>query len=210
MKIVAISDTHNKHNEIKLPEGDMLIISGDVTGRGKLSEINSFFMWLNKVDFKYKILVAGNHDFCFEEQKQLMLEDMKGIKNLTYLEDEFVEIEDVKIYGTPYQPWFYDWAFNLPVGSTALKKKWELVPNNIDILVTHCPAYGILDMTLEGTLTGCRLLKEELSRIQPKYHVFGHIHEAYGEVIIDNTTFINASICNRDYNAVNKPIELKI
>lgn len=210
MKIVAISDTHNKHNQINLPEGDVLIISGDVTGRGKLHEIGSFFTWLNVQDFKYKILVAGNHDFCFEEPKQLMLEDMQGVKNLTYLEDEWIDIEGIKIYGTPYQPWFCDWAFNLPVGSTALKKKWEMIPSNIDILVTHCPAYNILDRTVDGTLTGCKLLKDELIRIQPKYHIFGHIHEAYGEMIVGNTTFINASICDENYKPVNAPIVLEI
>lgn len=215
MKIVAISDTHNKHKQIQMPEGDLLIVAGDVTSRGKFEEIGSFLKWYREQDFKYKVFVPGNHDFCFDpktrygQTRNALIEQITSLPNSYYLEDSWIMINDLKIYGTPYQPYFCDWAFNI-FEEDKLLKKWQLIPSNIDILITHCPAYNTLDKLEDGELVGCKLLRKELNRIQPKYHIFGHIHCSYGKLDSLRTKYYNVAICNEEYKVFNKPTEIMI
>ncbi|MFN8395634.1 MAG: metallophosphoesterase [Bacteroidia bacterium] len=121
--------------------------------------------------------------------------------NVIYLNDSGVEIEGVKIWGSPIQPWFFDWAFNRQRGAD-IAKHWALIPEDTDILVTHGPPYGILDRTDDGKLVGCEELIKVVERIRPKIHVFGHIHEAHGSLIKDGTHYVNASILNLRYMRV--------
>jgi Icc-related predicted phosphoesterase len=185
-----------------VPDGDILIHSGDATMGGTVSEISEFNFWIGKLPHKHKLFVAGNHDWLCDTNKKLAKE---MLFNVTYLEDEEVVIDGVRIYGSPYQPIFCDWAFNL--SSEKLVEKWAMVPSGLDILVTHCPPFGMLDKTDDGDVVGCPDLWDCVKVVKPKFHVFGHIHEAYGCKLDQETgtTFINASICDSQYRPNNKP-----
>jgi Icc-related predicted phosphoesterase len=118
-------------------------------------------------------------------------------------------IEGLNIWGSPVQPWFYDWAFNRKRGSE-IKKHWDMIPNNTDILITHGPAYGVLDKTIRGEPVGCEELRKRISVINPRISICGHIHEAYGQEFIAQTKFINASVLDVHYQLVNAPILFEI
>lgn len=132
------------------------------------------------------------------------------LKNCIYLEDKSVTIYGIKIYGTPWQPEFCNWAFNLPRGKACLEK-WDLIPDDTDILVTHSPPVGFGDLCCSGVRAGdVELLNSVQKRIKPKYHIYGHIHEGYGIRSDGRTVFINASICNMNYMPSNKPVVFDI
>ena len=215
MKIVAISDTHGKHKNLTLPKGDVLIHAGDVSSLGKESEIKDFLNWFSKTAFTYKILIAGNHDFYFEKigDNAKVLEELIPA-NVMYLNDSGVEIENLgkaslRIWGSPIQPWFYNWAFNRFRGED-IKSHWDKIPQNTDMLITHGPAYGILDKTTRNESVGCEDLLEKVKEVKPKFHICGHIHEAYGYIKHSGTEFINASVLDENYNLKNKPVVFEI
>ena len=199
MKFTVISDTHRKHGDIEVGSGDVLLHCGDFSGRGTKAQIIDFNEWLGTLNFKHKIVIAGNHDFLFEREPELA---RSLITNATYLEDAAIEIEGLKIYGSPWQPWFFDWAFNLNRGQD-LADKWALIPEDTDILMTHGPPHGIGDLTSRGERAGCEDLLSRINELSVKYHCFGHIHEDSGQWKIGETTFINASNCDLDYKATN-------
>jgi Icc-related predicted phosphoesterase len=206
MHIVCISDTHGAHESISIPDGDLLIHAGDVSKRGKEEEIIQFNQWLGTLPHKHKIIIAGNHDFYFEKQP-LIAKSL--ITNAIYLNDEGIELAGFKIWGSPITPWFYDWAFNRFRGAD-IRKHWSLIPDDIDLLITHGPPFGILDKTIQNKNVGCEDLWEVIERIQPKLHVFGHIHEANGIRQTESTLFVNASIMDFHYKPVNQAIELDL
>lgn len=203
MRIVAISDTHNRHDELILPDGDVLIHSGDATIQGTSPEIHEFAMWWNKQKYKYKVFVPGNHDWGFQIRRQL---SSTLIANLV---DEGREIEGLKVWGAPWQPNYYDWAFNLARGKD-IAAHWDLIPEDTDILVTHGPPHGILDENSSGLCSGCYDLRSKVAQIKPKLHIFGHIHEGYGEIRLDGTHFVNASACDRTYRIKNDPVVIDL
>lgn len=219
MKIVCISDTHGMIKQAKFPAGDVLVLAGDILQnyvRGDpimdsfcqeagLRELDEFVATL---DFKHVIFVAGNHDWLAERNKAAL----KTIKNMTYLCDSEVVIDGVKFYGSPWQPAFYNWAFNLLRKSDKLQRVWDAIPTDVDVLITHGPPYGILDKIdpkatrgREAAPLGCELLRERLNHIAPKLHVFGHIHGSYGQTKIGETIFVNAALCDENYKPVNQP-----
>lgn len=210
MKIVAISDTHGKHQSLVLPKGDMLIHAGDVSSRGKEIEIIEFLKWFGSLDFKYKIFIAGNHDFYFERYSH-NIEKLNQIipLNLIYLNDNSIEIEGINIWGSPISPWFYNWAFNRFRGEDIMKH-WYKIPQNTDILITHGPVFGILDKTTRNERVGCKDLLRKVGEIKPKFHICGHIHEAYGHIKQGDTEYINASVLDENYNLRNKPLVFEI
>ena len=206
MKIVIISDTHNQLSKMNIPDGDILIHAGDATGRGREYEIEDFNAELGALPHKVKIFVPGNHDWLFQtnETKARSL-----MTNAIVLIDELIEINGLKIYGSPWQPRFYDWAFNVNRGD-AIAQKWASIPEGLDILITHGPAFGILDDTINGMRVGCEELYKKIFEVKPKYHVSGHIHFGYGMRELDGITFINASNLGEDYRYHNKPIQVYI
>ena len=205
LKFVFISDTHGRHNEIKVPDGDFLIFCGDMCPRGSISDIQEFAQFLKKLPHKYKIVIAGNHDKPFEDERRAHAEELITSTGAFYLNDSGVEIEKIKIWGSPIQPWFLDWAFNRHRGEE-IKKHWDKIPSDTNLLITHGPPYGILDQTERGEKTGCKDLFKKVKKIKPKVHAFGHIHEGYGKITKSKTTFINASNLNARYQATNPPI----
>lgn len=210
MRLICVSDTHNLAEGIAIPDGDVLVHAGDLTQRGTVAEVARASRWLASLPHPHKVVVAGNHDFLFQEdpaRARALVEDVPG---LVYLEDEETTVAGLRIYGTPWQPWFYDWAFNLPRAGDELARVWARVPSGIDILLSHSPALGILDQTTAGDAAGCERLAAELPRIAARVHVFGHIHEAYGDVIVGGTRHVNASICDVRYHPVQAPVVIDL
>ena len=207
MKFVLISDTHDQQPTNPIPDGDFLIHCGDIFGNDSVDNLVRFNEWMGSLPHKHRIVIAGNHDFLFEKQNQFA---RSLLTNVIYLQDEFIEIEGFKIYGSPWQPCFYDWAFNLPRGEP-LKQKWSLIPTDTDILITHGPPYSILDRSeFENSSVGCKELLQRVKVIKPKIHAFGHIHEGYGVQKLEGTIFVNASICDINYRPINKPIVVEL
>jgi Icc-related predicted phosphoesterase len=209
-KITFISDTHNKHKHLTskgmgniLGSGDILVHAGDSTSMGQKHEINEFLKWFSNTDFEHKIFIAGNHDFGFEERTDID-QEFKDF-GITYLFDNDITIDGIKFYGSPWQPEFHNWAFNLPRGEE-LAAKWEKIPDDVDILITHGPAYGILDYAPIGGHVGCEELYRKIVEVKPKIHVCGHIHDSYGQKSMGGIEFLNASTLNDRYEYAHKPI----
>ncbi len=193
MKIICISDTHNLHKDLKIPDGDILIHAGDMTCVGGIDEIKEFNEWLGTLPHRHKIVIAGNHDVYLESVPSMA---KILITNGIYLNDCGVEIEGLKIWGSPISPNYQGWVFGRERGEE-IRKHWEMIPEDTDILITHCPPFGILDFDPKGKHEGCKdLLETVQQKIKPRLHVFGHLHDAHGQVQIGETTFINASIVN--------------
>lgn len=215
IRITFISDTHNKHKQVTslLPGGDLLIHAGDLTSMGYQHEIQSFCSWFDKLNgYDHKVFIAGNHDWGFQDNTEKIMEIVNSYKWIDYLRDNMILVgenygEMIKIWGSPWQPEFYDWAFNLPREGKELKEKWDLIPSDVDILITHGPAHGYLDRVIGGWENlGCELLAETIKAKKPKIHVCGHIHSGYGYIFDGDTHYINASVLNEQYNFTNKPL----
>lgn len=207
MRIVAISDIHMKHGQISLPDGDLLLIAGDMLNSGSFTELQMFTSWLQSRPHKHKIVVAGNHDWAFEdypEEARKLIEDTGA----TYLQSQEAIVDTVKFYGSPYTPEFCNWAFNVP-RSPLLKQHWDKIPQDTDVLITHGPPKGILDLVTsrgssnKGLNVGCEDLVKAVKTIKPKIHVFGHIHEGFGNLNAGVTKFYNVAICDARYRPVN-------
>ena len=208
MRLICLSDTHNRTDALSVPDGDVLVVAGDFCGYGADYEVEKFHEFLADLPHKHKVAVAGNHDWPFTRVNSLAVENFK--KAFTYLEDSGCEIEGFKFWGSPWQPEFYNWAFNLPRGE-ALAKKWRKIPTDTDVLITHGPPFGILDYTETGVSVGCEdLAAAVLHRIKPMAHIFGHIHNARGVEYRGHTTFVNACICTERYRPDNQPIVIDI
>lgn len=223
---VCVSDTHGAQGRMTspIPEGDVLIHAGDFSRMGGTTEVKKFCEWMRSLPHTHKIVIAGNHDVTMEENfdvagfgKAFGISDkghgsatarelVRSCDAFTYLEDSAVEVLGYKVYGSPWQPEFCNWAFNLPRGP-ACAEKWRRIPPDTDVLVTHGPPAGHGDLCASGLRAGCvDLLAEVLTRVRPGYHVFGHIHEGYGCTRMGDTLFLNASTCTFHYRPSNPPL----
>lgn len=233
MRLVALSDTHNEHSSVQVPDGDVLIFSGDFMTCGyKNNEVISFASWINSKPHKHKIIVAGNHDRLMESYQSQCLSYFS--KDVIYLKDSGIVIDGVNFWGSPYQPWFYDWSFNVHRGAP-IRKHWDKIPDNTDVLITHGPPYGVLDQMRPEVETwkskllipptehlGCEELALAVNRVKPKIHIFGHIHGSYGKqgytdkeaesLMMPKVSTIsyNVSICNEQYHPVNEPFVIDL
>jgi Icc-related predicted phosphoesterase len=213
IRITVLSDTHTRHGLIPmsdLPGGDILIHAGDIMNSGyNKNDIHDFLYWLSSLkQYDTKIFIAGNHDRMFENHPEEVQEWLNKHLNVDYLQDEAIMVDGIKIYGSPWQPEFYNWAFNLPKNGFGLAGKWEAIPDNTDILITHGPAFGTLD-TVVGRRhdhLGCELLAERIEVVKPKIHICGHIHSGYGYYWNGHTHFFNASVLDEQYEYTQKPI----
>eukprot|EP00927_Polykrikos_kofoidii_P056723 TRINITY_DN50801_c0_g1_i1.p1 TRINITY_DN50801_c0_g1~~TRINITY_DN50801_c0_g1_i1.p1 ORF type:complete len:649 (-),score=64.94 TRINITY_DN50801_c0_g1_i1:47-1903(-) len=228
LRFVCISDTHGRHEELtpRLPRGDVLLHAGDFSMAGELDEVQDFGRWLQSLEYEKKIVIAGNHDLSFDKsytghhskddvlgnatrEAFLRLCDTDG--SLIYLEDAECSIRGVRIYGTPWQPEFGCWAFNLKRGST-LADKWRAIPVSVDVLLVHGPPLGRGDLCLPSNQrSGCAdLLAEIQDRIHPAFCVFGHVHEGAGVTFDGKTHYVNASSVNEHYEVVHPPLVFDI
>jgi Icc-related predicted phosphoesterase len=222
MKVVCISDTHNKHYELKIPDGDVIVHTGDFTNKGTFQEVKCFIDWFVNLDFEYKILIAGNHEVTLDDKFyeknwksfHKIKQDTVKIKNLIlnsgiiYLEDSSVNIKGVNFYGSPYTlVGDVLWGFQLHNYSESIAK-WSLIPADTDVLLTHCPPNGYMDGYRYNNY-GCNvLLLHVKDRVKPAYHIFGHVHEQHGTVIEHGITFVNAEVVDGKHFVVYDPVIL--
>ncbi len=234
VRFVCISDTHGLHEKPvssvlldDLPPGDVLLHAGDFTNKGGCSDLEKFGAFLRAAASRYTevLFIAGNHDVSLDSpyydknwsRYQKVKVDTKGFfeslpSNVKYLEDSGVTtVGGLTVFGSPWQPYFCGWAFNLARGGPCLSR-WKLCPSDVDILMTHGPPLGRGDKLVPmGGRAGCiDLLREIQDRIKPKVHVFGHIHEGYGVSSDGVTDFINASTCTFRYRPTNPPIVFEL
>jgi len=236
MRLATISDIHGDWDKVQYPPADVLIFAGDIfgdyanvakripliTASMQLEELCRFNIFLGKLletaFYKAIIVVAGNHDYVFEQIR----DSYKLLTNAYYLENFSVILDGVKFYGSPFTPWFFDWAFNLPCREErysgdpehayeVTKLCWDNIPDDVNVLITHGPPWGILDQTYSGTMAGCPILErriEELPHLQ--VHIFGHIHYGYGRKTLNINgrpiQFINTAIYGEDEEGNNRPI----
>jgi len=206
MKITCISDTHSlvksasqlKLLTDKLTGGPIIVHAGDMSSQGTALEILNFLEWFSELPYTHKILVAGNHDWLFERDPDAANSLLSNYPSITYLNDSEATIEGLRFWGSPVQPVFHNWAFNRD--SEQIRQHWDLIPEGIDVLITHGPPAGILD-TIEHHLpgAGCPSLRGAVARVKPKLHVFGHIHESRGLRQVDETLCVNAAVLNGKY-----------
>lgn len=196
IKVVVLSDTHGVFNNLTVPEGDILIHAGDLTSFGNIDQVEQGIAFLESLPHEYKLFVPGNHDFPFEEKLYAV---EKFMKTVIYLQDKDITIKGIKFYGTAWQPPFGNMAFNID-SEAERAEKWKLIPDDTEFLITHTPPFNILDGINAFRHVGCKALTERVGQIQPKVHVFGHIHEAYGSVEQNGTLSVNASIHGKGGN----------
>jgi predicted phosphohydrolase len=212
MRLVCLSDTHNMHRQVDVPDGDILIHAGDCLGAGTLEELEDLDDWFGSLPHRHKILIAGNHDWCFQNDP---VSARDRVTQAIYLQDEGITLDGIRFWGSPWTPVFFDWAFNLERGAR-LAERWAQIPDETDVLITHGPPAGILDGVVSGLIgnhtesAGCAALMAAVARVQPPIHIFGHIHEGYGRHDSNGTLFVNASSCQANYKPLNPPIILDI
>jgi predicted phosphohydrolase len=202
MRLVCLSDTHGLHDSLDVPDGDVLVHAGDCTRHGNEDEVRAFAAWLARLPHRDKVVIAGNHDWLFERKPEKARELLGDVH---YLLDEEVTLGGLRFFGAPWQPWFFDWAFNLRRGPE-LAAAWARIPDGIDVLVTHGPPMGVLDEVAPGRGVGCEELGKALERVRPRLHVFGHIHEGYGVARNGETLSVNACNCDVRYRPVNPAV----
>ena len=219
--LVCISDTHNRTDSLIIPPGDVLVHAGDFTFDGSYKQVRHFTRFFDAQPHPIKILIAGNHDSSFDTENyteiqahyKKKLENPHKIQSLIskyiYLNDSGTNIYGYNIWGTPWIRKHHKGAFSIE-DKGVLESKRNLIPENVDILISHCPPKGILDKDNRGLEQGCEFMMNAVTRIRPRYHIFGHIHPGYGVMSWNDTLFINASICDNWFRPVNLPVVIDL
>lgn len=211
MRVVAISDTHGMHEQLDLPDGDVLVHAGDYSCRGDGEEFLAFCAWFAAQPFRHKLLTPGNHDIVLEKDPGSVLPQLP--REITLLQDRALTLEGVPFYGSPWTPRYGYWSFMLDRGEP-LRERWSKIPAETQVLITHGPPYGHGDFVpgylgRPGRAVGCLELLQAVARVQPAWHVYGHIHEGYGISQSDEvpgTRFVNAALCEADYHSLREPL----
>lgn len=221
MRIVALSDTHGYHKQLQVPDGDLLIHAGDFSMRAKSHHVIEFAQWFKSLPHQHKIIIPGNHDAACENRGAWASELFSPA---IYLEHATREVMGYTIFGSAYSSSLQepsDWFFDYPRYSACSKTLWDRIPENVDILVTHAPPHGIMDLVPhprfgEDPHVGDENLLERVKKVQPRIHIFGHIHEGYGVYRPDyvdmfghedpkdfNVGFYNVCVCDGNYKPIN-------
>jgi len=195
------------HRQLKMPPGDILLVTGDIAAYGKELEYVHFNNWLGELPYQHKVVIAGNHDKALYYYGKSGSQEL--LSNCVYLQDSEVTVEGIRIYGAPWTPTFYQWFFMKDRGPD-IRKKWDLIPSGIDILLTHGPpsGYGDFSIFAEARM-GCVDLREAVENIKPAVHVFGHNHSGIGTSRNAYTLFVNCSVCTDSYMPTNEPFVLE-
>jgi Icc-related predicted phosphoesterase len=215
-RLVFFSDTHQMHESIEeVPAGDCLIHCGDFTNRGSLLAVQQFAAWFGAQPHRHKVAIGGNHDLCFEDGiLHTKAREILATQGITYLQDSGMEIQGLKFWGSPWTPPFYNWAFMREEGGLA--RHWRMIPGDVDVLITHGPAWNILDPDAMGVPAGSITLRERVQSLpQLKVHAFGHLHGGHGQKEVEREGLpsymaVNAAICTDSYSPSNKPIVVEI
>lgn len=200
VRIFCVSDTHEQYPS-GLPECDILVHAGDATLAGSWAALKDLNSWFRHQKAAHKVFIPGNHDLLFESQPEFA---RHLLSDPVVLIHEATTIMGLKFFGSPWTPIFHDWAFNYkPDRASAL---WDAIPSDTDVLLTHGPPAGILDLTATGQQVGCVILRNRVEAIKPRLHVFGHIHECGSTLSRSGeTTFINAAVLSRRHELMANP-----
>lgn len=210
MRIVYFSDTHNEHENLHIPQGDLLIFGGDMSVNGSNDEIMAFLDWFQALPHYYKILIAGNHDISLDydmigtRSTRLLKRLSRCCDNVVsfYLENSSCEIEGIKIWGSPITPEYSSkWGFKKKRGSQ-LREHWSKIPDDTNILLTHGPAFGKNDVWM-GENIGDDALTHHIKRVKPKFHLCGHVHEGRGISVDNDTIYLNGAVVDNNDNLQN-------
>lgn len=218
-RIVCISDTHALESKIKdVPEGDILVCAGDITKKGSLIDVSRFAKWTTSLSFREVVIIAGNHDWCFQDYDKVPTIDNLKYYSINYLENSGIEIDGIQFWGSPYSLEFCGWAF--PIDPIDAEVFWEKIPRNTEVLITHGPPYGKLDLVLDyppqknvvpTKRAGDKALGERIAHLPNlKAHIFGHLHYEYGMLEEGGVKYINCSICDDWYKPKRKPIVIDL
>lgn len=211
LRLVLISDTHERHRKIEVPPCDVLIHAGDISIVGGVDSYKDFLSWFHSQTAQHKLFVAGNHDWKLRD----FMANFQSFQDITYLHDTSITIGGVKFYGSPYTPVFGEWSYMIPRGKT-LYEHWLQIPHDTDVLITHGPRKGVLDVPAQMGYShsvehcGDEDLGVVLDALKVKLHVFGHIHGGAGELKLNGVHYVNASVVNEAYEVVNKPVVVEI
>ena len=207
LRLVCIGDTHGFHRRLTLPPGAILIHSGDFEG-GSVEEIDDFNAWLGTLPFRHKIVIAGNHDLLFDRDPKLA---RKHLTNAIYLQDSGITLEGIKFWGSLVNSVGGDWAFARE-RLVKIRKHWDLIPDDTDVLITHEPPYGTLDKPhILAKHAGCQYLLGAVLRIKPRLHVFGHVHGGYGrESAWSGMTLVNCAVVDNARSLANAPTVVEL
>ena len=206
LRLVCIGDTHGFHRKLELPPGDILIHSGDFDGRS-VEQLHDFNAWLGTLPFRHKIVIAGNHDLLFDRNPKVA---RAHLTEAIYLQDSGVTLEGVKFWGSPANSVGGDWAFSRE-RLVKIRKHWDLIPDDTDVLITHEPPYGTLDKPhILAKHAGCQYLLGAVLRIKPRLHIFGHVHGGYGREAAWNMMLINCAVVDNARTLVNPPTVVEL
>ena len=205
VRLVLMSDTHGRHRDVEVPDGDLLIHAGDFTYfNGSTFAIRDFNDWLSQLPHRTKIVIPGNHDSGFIDSAYREL-----ITEATLLVNEGIVMEGLKIWGSPVTP--VDWGAFGPETAEERECLFSRIPLDTDVLITHGPPRGILDgASKQKNPQGCAQLLAAVRQVKPRLHVFGHIHEQYGMFRSSGTLFVNAALAGPDYNIIRRPIAIDL
>lgn len=210
MKVVVISDTHCRHQELVLPPGDMIIHCGDHSNKGNLKESLLFLDWYFRQDYKYKLMICGNHEKAWDTTQRYLLTQQAKDLGIIYLENSpWISPCGKTFWGSPVTKKFNGWAFMKDPGQD-MARHWSQIPENLDVLITHGPPAGILDKNSQGESIGDEDLLQRIIQVKPYVHLFGHVHESYGHLSVDKTKFYNVSIWDHRTNKLNSPIVIDV
>lgn len=190
MRIVAVADTHLYHGDLRVPDGDVFVHAGDMCRGGRLVELEEAAAWIRGLPHALKIVVAGNHDWCFVREPEAARAALGP--DVVYLEDSGHDCAGLRVWGSPWQPAYGGWAFNLPRGAP-LAEKWARIPAGLDVLITHGPPQGFGDRSWTSVRGGCVDLRARVEAVHPRVHLFGHIHEDGGAWTHAGTTYVNCT-----------------
>ena len=200
-RLVVVSDTHNRHRDIAMPDGDVAVHCGDASVSGTREELEEFVAWFSSLSHRHKLMVGGNHDDWLEFHPELAKD-----AGISFMWDSGVFAEGLSFYGSPYRTvseervrlpkTHHRWSAFMITEAWAAHA-WNEIPMGLDVLVTHQPPYGLLD-SAGSKPWGSPALRSVVERVRPKMHLFGHVHGAYGNIVVGSTTFINAAICDGD------------
>jgi Icc-related predicted phosphoesterase len=216
-RVVAVSDTHMMHEQVEIPEADILVHAGDFSGYGTTDELKKFVKWLRSVPCTHKVFIAGNHDRQFVPSNPSAKKGWKVVnsvpkaENVHFLHNSSVVIDGIKFYGSPTTPTFGNWHYMKDRGYE-IREVWANIPDGTDVLITHGPPYGHGDLTIPRhgcRAVGCLDLLHRVREVQPKFHIFGHIHSGYSATRSDvcpATMFVNAANADDDYQIARGPI----
>ena len=207
MKIVIVSDTHGEHDALGHLTGDVLIHCGDFENlfQHDPNSISNIDAWFGQQNFKHIFCIGGNHDLKLERYHR---DGKSPFKNAIFLHDRECIVDGVKFYGSSWVPQLDSHAFY--GNDDDLKQAWARIPEDVDVLITHTPPHGRLDVSSRGLVLGCKHLRERLRALNPTLHCFGHVHASSGNEVGGNTTFLNAANVNSAFEIAHPPFEFYI